>query len=59
LKNATLDYSFGTTVFGDVILASIEKGLCYLAFENKKDKALEDLKNRFPMASFQEKSGTP
>ena len=56
MKNATLDYSFGTTVFGDVILASIEKGISYLAFENQKDKAFEDLKKRFPMALFQEKN---
>jgi AraC family transcriptional regulator of adaptative response/methylated-DNA-[protein]-cysteine methyltransferase len=59
LKNITLDYSFCTTDFGDVILASTEKGISYLAFENQKDKAFEDLKKRFPMALFQEKSGTP
>ena len=54
-KSLTINYSFSETPFGNVITASTEKGICYMAFENDTKKALGDLQLKFPNASFFEK----
>ncbi|GEN76113.1 bifunctional helix-turn-helix domain-containing protein/methylated-DNA--[protein]-cysteine S-methyltransferase [Chryseobacterium hagamense] len=54
-KSLRISYSFSGSPFGNVIAASTEKGICYLAFENDKTKALGDLQAKFPNASFFEK----
>ena len=55
-KNLTINYQFAETIFGNVMIASTEKGICYLAFEDFKEKALLELKNKFPNAIFSEKN---
>jgi len=54
-KSLNINYSFSGSPFGNVIAASTEKGICYLAFENDKNKALGDLQAKFPNASFFER----
>lgn len=54
-RNLSVNYSFSESPFGKLIVASTHKGVCYMAFENNIDKALEDLKQRFPNATFQRK----
>ncbi|MDQ1161068.1 AraC family transcriptional regulator of adaptative response/methylated-DNA-[protein]-cysteine methyltransferase [Chryseobacterium sp. SORGH_AS 447] len=54
-KSLNINYSFSGSPFGNVIAASTEKGICYLAFENDIQKALGDLRAKFPNASFFEK----
>ncbi|MEC3877658.1 bifunctional helix-turn-helix domain-containing protein/methylated-DNA--[protein]-cysteine S-methyltransferase [Chryseobacterium salviniae] len=54
-KNLSINYSFSESPFGKMIAASTEKGICYMAFENEKQKALGDLQARFPNASFIER----
>ncbi|AZA58428.1 bifunctional helix-turn-helix domain-containing protein/methylated-DNA--[protein]-cysteine S-methyltransferase [Chryseobacterium shandongense] len=54
-KSLNINYSFSESPFGKVIAASTEKGVCYMAFENEKQKALGDLQARFPNASFTER----
>lgn len=54
-KSLSINYSFSESPFGNVIAASTEKGICYMAFENDKEKALGNLKSKFPNASFFEK----
>lgn len=51
-KSLVINYSFSASPFGKIIAASTEKGICYMAFENDKYKALGDLKTKFPNASF-------
>lgn len=51
-KSLSIHYSFSETPFGNVIVASTLKGICYIAFEEKEDMALVNLKKRFPNASF-------
>lgn len=51
-KSLTINYSFSESPFGKIITASTEKGICYMAFENDKHKALGDLQIKFPNASF-------
>ncbi len=54
-RNLCIRYSFYATGFGPVIIASTEKGVCYLAFSDEgAAEALEKLRSRFPHALFQE-----
>ena len=50
-------YSFAETPFGDIIVASTEKGICHMAFvgEGGESDALENLQSRFPNASYLKK----
>jgi len=54
-KNLKINYSFSESPFGEIITASTEKGVCYMAFAENKENALRDLVNKFPNASFFEK----
>src|SRR5699024_5371499 len=54
-KNLSINYSFAESPFGNLIVASTPKGVCYMAFEEEEDKALDDLKQKFPNAAFRRK----
>jgi AraC family transcriptional regulator of adaptative response/methylated-DNA-[protein]-cysteine methyltransferase len=47
-----IKYSFSETPFGKVIIASTQKGICYIAFIDSETKGLADLRNHFSKASF-------
>jgi len=49
-----INYSFASCYFGEVLIASTTKGICYLAFFDDENLALELLKNNFPKANFKE-----
>ena len=51
-----IHYSFAETPFGDIIIASTEKGICHLAFVNDHLQGVEQLKSAFPKASIQQKT---
>lgn len=53
-KQLAIHYAFYPSPFGQVIIASTTKGICYMAFEEDTIKALEVLQQRFPLASFAE-----
>jgi AraC family transcriptional regulator of adaptative response/methylated-DNA-[protein]-cysteine methyltransferase len=54
-KNLAINYSFADSPFGNLIVASTSKGICYMAFQNDEKKALDDLINKFPNAAFTRK----
>lgn len=54
-KNLVINYSFAETPFGNIIVASTQKGICNMAFYEDEFQSLEDLKSRFPNASFSQK----
>lgn len=54
-KNLFINYSFAKSPFGGLIVASTPKGICYMAFENDKQAALNKLKSKFPNASLHQK----
>jgi AraC family transcriptional regulator, regulatory protein of adaptative response / methylated-DNA-[protein]-cysteine methyltransferase len=54
-KNLSINYSFAESPFGNLIVASTAKGVCYMAFEEDEEKALNNLKSKFPNAFFQRK----
>lgn len=55
-KNLSVNYSFAESPFGNLIVASTPKGVCHMAFDDDKEKALNNLKAKFPNAVFQRKS---
>ena len=55
-KNLNIGYEFAQSPFGEIIVASTKKGICYLAFVEDKNQALETLICNFPNAEMNEKS---
>lgn len=49
-KNLTISYATANTNIGEVLIASTEKGICYLAPFTNLSAAIDDLKKRFPKA---------
>ena len=52
-ENLNINYSFADTPFGNIIVASTEKGICHRAFADEgNEKALAGLKVIFPYAKY-------
>ncbi len=51
-KALTINYSFAESPFGDIIVASTLKGICYLAFADAHQEAFQHLLEQFPGAQF-------
>ena len=47
-----INYSFAESPFGNILVASTPKGICYLAFADNKDEALGGLHHQFPNAQY-------
>jgi AraC family transcriptional regulator of adaptative response/methylated-DNA-[protein]-cysteine methyltransferase len=54
-KNLSINYSFAESPFGNLIVASTSKGVCYMAFEDDENEAFDNLKRKFPNAAFERK----
>ena len=55
-KNLAINYSFADSPFGNIIVASTPTGICHLAFYEDEKKALQELKDQFPNATYQQKT---
>lgn len=53
-EHLKINYSFIETIFGDVLIASTSKGICYLSFVNERDLSTSGLLRLFPSAKFTE-----
>lgn len=53
-KELNINYSFAETQFGNIIVASTAKGVCYIAFADDREDAFNLLKQQFPNASYQQ-----
>lgn len=51
-ENLFIRYSFASSQFGKILIASTEKGVCYLAFIDDEKIGLSGLKNKFSNAQF-------
>lgn len=51
-----INYSFTQSPFGNVLVASTERGVCYMAFEAAQAEGLEKLRVKFPNALFNSKT---
>ena len=49
-----INYSFAETPFGNMIVASTGKGICYMAFADNEAEAFDALKQHFPRAGFRQ-----
>ncbi|ANH81764.1 cysteine methyltransferase [Niabella ginsenosidivorans] len=54
-KDLDINYSFAESPFGNILVASTTKGICYMAFYKSEATALAHLKQRFPNAHFRRK----
>lgn len=55
-KSLVINYDFAKSPFGNILVASTYKGICYMAFNDLEEEALENLKQKFPNASFNQQS---
>ncbi|MFV0311887.1 MAG: methylated-DNA--[protein]-cysteine S-methyltransferase [Dysgonomonas sp.] len=53
-ENLAINYSFAETPFGEILIASTMKGICYMAFANNETTALEELQKLFPNADYKQ-----
>src|SRR5579863_3031677 len=43
-RNLNINYSFAESPFGNILVASTAKGVCYMAFNEDEENALQELK---------------
>lgn len=56
-KNLHIHYSYAETRFGNILIASTEKGICHISFvPESADSPEAEIKNRFPAASLEQKT---
>jgi AraC family transcriptional regulator of adaptative response/methylated-DNA-[protein]-cysteine methyltransferase len=53
-ESLSINYSFAESPFGDILVASTPKGVCYMAFAENEQQGLEGLQNQFPKAQFKQ-----
>lgn len=51
-ENLVIRYAFHSTIFGEALVANTEIGVCYLAFEEQRENAVEEMRSRFSKANF-------
>jgi AraC family transcriptional regulator of adaptative response/methylated-DNA-[protein]-cysteine methyltransferase len=51
-ESLTINYSYAESPFGNLLVASTSKGICYMAFADDKKKAMDELFKLFPNAQF-------
>lgn len=47
-----IHYHFAISPFGEILVASTEKGICFMEFADDRDSALVALKSKFPNAKY-------
>ena len=52
--NLSINYSFAESPFGNILVASTAKGICHIAFADDSAEALQQLRNDFPNAKYQQ-----
>ncbi len=55
-KNLSVCYFYSASLFGEMLIASSGKGICFLAFSENREFMLEELKALFPNADYIEQS---
>ncbi|WP_310555715.1 methylated-DNA--[protein]-cysteine S-methyltransferase [Flavobacterium sp.] len=53
-KDLAINYSFAECQFGNILVASTEKGICYMAFADDEIIAFSTMHNHFPKANFRQ-----
>lgn len=55
-ESLSINYDFAESPFGNLIVASTQIGICYMAFYDNKSEALKKLKNQYPKANYSQKT---
>ncbi|WP_276349096.1 methylated-DNA--[protein]-cysteine S-methyltransferase [Daejeonella sp. JGW-45] len=50
----SVNYSFAPSPFGNLLVASTPKGICYMAFTDDESTSFNDLQSKFPNASYRQ-----
>ena len=53
-QHLSINYSFAESPFGNILVASTSRGICYMSFADDEMQALQGLQNRFPNASYRQ-----
>jgi AraC family transcriptional regulator, regulatory protein of adaptative response / methylated-DNA-[protein]-cysteine methyltransferase len=53
-ENLQINYSYAESPFGNILVASTPKGICYMAFADNEQQALTDLMQHFPNAHLKQ-----
>jgi AraC family transcriptional regulator of adaptative response/methylated-DNA-[protein]-cysteine methyltransferase len=53
-ENLSVNYSYAETPFGNIIVASTHRGICYMAFAEEETAAFQLLQAQFPHATFRQ-----
>jgi AraC family transcriptional regulator of adaptative response/methylated-DNA-[protein]-cysteine methyltransferase len=53
-ESLLINYSYAETLFGNILVASTAKGICYMAFADDENQVLTDLQKHFPKANFKQ-----
>lgn len=53
-KALSINYSFAECPFGNIIVGSTTKGICYMAFADNEEEAFAQLHQHFPHAQFKQ-----
>jgi AraC family transcriptional regulator of adaptative response/methylated-DNA-[protein]-cysteine methyltransferase len=51
-KDLAINYNFAESPFGNILVASTEKGICYMAFSDDEAVAFQTMESHFPNAYF-------
>ncbi|WP_317896591.1 bifunctional helix-turn-helix domain-containing protein/methylated-DNA--[protein]-cysteine S-methyltransferase [Aurantibacillus circumpalustris] len=54
-KDLAINYSFAKSPFGNILVASTEKGICYMAFSEDELISISELKKHFPNATYRKR----
>jgi AraC family transcriptional regulator of adaptative response/methylated-DNA-[protein]-cysteine methyltransferase len=50
----SINYSFAESPFGNILVASTQKGICHMAFADDEQEALQALRRQFPNAVYKQ-----
>lgn len=53
-ESLSINYSFAESLFGNILVASTHKGICYMAFADDQQTAFAELKKIFPNAAYKQ-----
>ncbi len=53
-QHLLINYSFAESPFGNILVASTTKGICYMAFADDEQQSFSDLQKHFPNAQFKQ-----
>ncbi|MCW3093601.1 MAG: ada [Ferruginibacter sp.] len=53
-ENLSINYSFAESPFGNILVASTPKGICYMAFSDDENRSLLELRSIFPAAKYRQ-----